>query len=349
MTLELAKRASEPPGQALVRCQDIRVDYKARGSRRRKAPAVQAVRGVTLAVEPGETIGVVGESGSGKSTLARAIVGELAVTGGSVEHYVAADDHRPIGSRIAMIFQDPKSSLNPRLSVRSIVADPLVVHGRGDRSARSQRVDELLEDVGLTPTLARRRARQLSGGQLQRVAIARALALDPDLIVADEPTSALDVSVQAQVVNLLRRLKAEREFAMLVVSHDMRVIRALADRVIVMYDGVVVEEGSVEDVFERPQHPYTLTLLASATTVSEAAKRGGERATHLLALPRRFASENTTQRRCCPFADRCWQARDECLTEVPPMRGAGAQVRCVAPLDRVARETALGAREHSRR
>jgi peptide/nickel transport system ATP-binding protein len=316
----------------VVSAHDLAVEFGARGSaRRRGAAPVKALRGVSLDIAPGETIGVVGESGSGKSTLARALVGLLAPTRGSVEF--GAGDGRPLGARLSMIFQDPKSSLNPRLSVRSIVADPLVVHGHGDRASRARRAEELLADVGLPAAVGSRRARQLSGGQLQRIAIARALALDPQLVVADEPTSALDVSVQAQVVNLLRRLRAERDFAMLIVSHDMRVIRALADRVVVMYDGMVVEQGSVEEVYERPRHPYTLTLLASATTVEEAAAHETDRATRLLSLSRPFAGEGVVQRDCCPFADRCWQAERACLERVPDLDGEPHRVRCVAPLD----------------
>jgi oligopeptide/dipeptide ABC transporter ATP-binding protein len=215
------------------------------------------------------------------------------------------------------------------------------VHRHGSRSARRGRVDELFADVGLSTATASRRARQLSGGQLQRVAIARALALRPELIVADEPTSALDVSVQAQVVNLLRRLKVEHDLSMVVVSHDIGVIRALADRVVVMYDGMVVEEGPSREVYERPRHPYTVTLLASATTISEAVGESA-RISHLLGLPRPYAGAETLQQDCCPFADRCWQACAECLTTVPAHAGNGRAVRCVAPLDAGERARALG-------
>ena len=339
---ELMTVAPEPAPatrDVVLRVDDVRVAYPGRG--RADAP-VQALRGVSLALGRGETVGIVGESGSGKTTLARTIIGQVRPTGGRVEHVAAPGETRPLGARMAMIFQDPKSSLNPRLSIRSIVADPLVVHRRGDRDSRRRRVEQLLDAVGLPAAVAGRRARQLSGGQLQRVAIARALALDPELIVADEPTSALDVSVQAQVVNLLRELNAQRSFAMVIVSHDIRVIRALADRVVVMYDGMVVEAGPAEEVYERPRHPYTLTLLASATTVSEAAGREAERATHLLSLPRPYAGEPAAQRDRCPFADRCWQAREACLDGVPAARGEPHAVRCVAPLDAAARERALG-------
>jgi peptide/nickel transport system ATP-binding protein len=322
---------------AVLRCEDLRVEYPVHGE-----PPVKALRGVSLTLGRGETIGVVGESGSGKTTLARTIVGQIAPTAGQVKHVPVPGERRPLGARISMIFQDPKSSLNPRLSIRAIAADPLVVHGDEGRADRRRRVEGLLSSVGLPEALMGRRARQLSGGQLQRVAIARALALDPDLIVADEPTSALDVSVQAQVINLLKELRTQRRFAMVIVSHDIRVIRALADRVVVMYDGMVVEEGPVEDVYERPRHPYTLTLLASATSVSEATGREVERADHLLSLPRPYGDEPATQSDRCPFVDRCWQAREDCLAKVPTARGDRHAARCVAPLDEAGRAAALG-------
>ncbi|MEN3284507.1 MAG: hypothetical protein V7607_5647 [Solirubrobacteraceae bacterium] len=330
----------------IVECRDVHVQYEQRGAGRSGDATVNALRGVTLAVRDGETVGIVGESGSGKSTLVRALIGHATPTHGVVVHHPSGADGRPLGARVGMIFQDPKSSVNPRLSIAAIVADPLVVHRWGDRATRAGKVTELLASVGLPDSVARRKARHLSGGQLQRVAIARALALGPDLVLADEPTSALDVSIQAQVVNLLCALKRERRFSMVVVSHDIRVIRALADRVVVMYDGLVVEEGPVDEVFERPKHPYTLTLVASATTVSKDTDVVAHDAAHLLGLPRPLGDVAARQRACCPFTDRCWQARETCTAEVPRLRGDVAGVRCVVPLDMAARSQALGVSEH---
>jgi peptide/nickel transport system ATP-binding protein len=174
---------------------------------------------------------------------------------------------RRLGRDAAMVFQDPRSSLNPRLSVGAVVRDPLTVLGIGDRRSRDATVRATLESVGLPGAMADRPVRALSGGQLQRVALARALAVEPSLIVADEPTSALDVSVQAQILTLLQRIRAERHLALLIVSHDMRVVRFATDHVAVMRGGTIVEAGPTERVYEDPRHPYTRALLAAAPTL----------------------------------------------------------------------------------
>jgi len=249
----------------VVEARDVVVDYHSHGHHTR------ALDQVSLSVAPGETVGLIGESGSGKSTLARTLLGLVPPTAGEVRYqgrdvYAlgATARHRLLGRDTAMVFQDPRSSLNPRLSVGAVVRDPLHVQRIGDRERQRVAVAELLESVGLPAALARRPVRALSGGQLQRVALARALAVEPSLIVADEPTSALDVSVQAQILNLLRQIRLTRNLALLVVSHDMRVIRFLADRTAVMYQGRIVEEGPTEAVYTEPRHDYTKTLLAAA-------------------------------------------------------------------------------------
>jgi peptide/nickel transport system ATP-binding protein len=225
-------------------------------------------------------LGIVGESGSGKSTLARSLVGLQRPTGGRIrcgDLDVAdrsAETRRELGRRVAMVFQDPRSSLNPRLSVRSVIADPLKVHRIGTRESRAETVERLLDDVGLPARLAGRRVRTLSGGQLQRVAIARALVLEPEFIVADEPTSALDVSVQAQILNLLAELRREHRFGMLVISHDMRVMRFLCDDLAVMYAGEVVERGPAADVYTAPAHDYTRELIGATPLLGDAAGIG---------------------------------------------------------------------------
>ena len=242
------------------------------------ADSVLAVDGVDLVVARDETVAVVGESGSGKSTLARVVVGLLTPATGEVrldDVHLARVPPKQRGRRISMIFQDPKSSLNPRLTIAAVLRDPYVVHRVDSRAGRNARVAQLLDAVGLPRTVLRRRVRELSGGQLQRVAIARALALEPDLVVADEPTSALDVSLQAQVVGLLRSLREDRDFALLVISHDMRVVRAIADRVLVMKAGQVVETGRADELFERPRHPYTRQLLAAVPMLARRTLRRG--------------------------------------------------------------------------
>ena len=235
------------------------------------ADSVLAVDGVDLVVARDETVAVVGESGSGKSTLARVVVGLMTPAAGEVRLdgvQLARVPPKQRGRRISMIFQDPKSSLNPRLTISAVLRDPYVVHRVDSRAGRTARVGQLLDAVGLPRTVLRLRVRELSGGQLQRVAIARALALEPNLVVADEPTSALDVSLQAQVVGLLRSLREDRDFALLVISHDMRVVRAVADRVLVMRAGQVVETGRADELFERPRHPYTRQLLAAVPVLA---------------------------------------------------------------------------------
>ncbi|WP_166355567.1 ABC transporter ATP-binding protein [Phytoactinopolyspora limicola] len=230
-----------------------------------------ALKNVTLCVRPAEAVGLIGESGSGKTTLARCMLGLIRPTSGQVAHrgrniYAIRNTarFRMLSRDASTVFQDPRSSLNPRLSVAAVVRDPLTVLHIGTRRERDAKVIDALQSVGLPASIAGRPVRALSGGQLQRVALARALAVDPSLIIADEPTSALDVSVQAQVLNVIRDIRAQRQLAVLVVSHDMRVVRCLTNRTIVMYRGEIVEQGHTEQVYEDPQHPYTKSLLAAA-------------------------------------------------------------------------------------
>jgi oligopeptide transport system ATP-binding protein len=243
----------------LLSVEGLWTTFKARGFRR---PEIRAVAGVDLTVAAGETVGLVGESGSGKSTLARTIVGLERARRGRVT-FDGTDVTRgwpPAARRhVQMVFQDPRSSLNPRMRIGDIVAE-----GLSGRSSRDGAVAALLEQVGVDPSLYGRRPAELSGGQCQRVAIARALAPRPRLLVCDEAVSALDVSVQAQILALLADLRAELGLTMLFISHDLGVVRQLADRVAVMYGGRIVEEGPAERVYEAPEHDYTRRLLASA-------------------------------------------------------------------------------------
>lgn len=251
-------------------CRDLTVEFPGRAG---GAP-VTALHEVTVSVPRGRVVGVVGESGSGKSTLARCLVGLQKPTAGQAwcgDIDIAAV-HGPrrrkqLGERVAMVFQDPRSSLNPRITVGAAVADPLVVHGVGSRDERHERVRGLLADVGLPESVETRKVRELSGGQLQRVAIARALALNPHFLVADEPTSALDVSVQAQILNLLADLRQTYGFGMIMISHDMRVIRAVSDETVVMLGGEVVEHGPTEQVFSAPATEYARELIGATPTL----------------------------------------------------------------------------------
>ncbi|WP_439692351.1 dipeptide ABC transporter ATP-binding protein [Curtobacterium sp. SP.BCo] len=271
-----ASRASRP---VVAQLRDVAVRYARRGE--------PTVSGIDFGLRAGETLGLVGESGSGKSTIGRALAGLVPVVAGSVE--VDGSDLRTargrrlreLRSRVGIVFQDPASSLNPRQTIGWSIAEPLLVHGTASAAERAERVRELLVAVQLDPSWAERFPHQLSGGQRQRVAVARALALRPALVIADEPTSALDVTVQAAVLDLLADLQQEFGFGMLLISHDLAVVRQLADEVVVLHRGRVVERGTTDAVLDDPQQDYTRMLLAAAPVadpVRQAARREAWRA-----------------------------------------------------------------------
>ncbi|MEJ8282600.1 ABC transporter ATP-binding protein [Curtobacterium citreum] len=275
-SLAEASHASPP---LVARLRDVAVRYSRRGE--------PTVSGIELDLRAGETVGLVGESGSGKSTIGRALAGLVPVVAGSVE--VDGSDLRTakgrrlreLRSRVGIVFQDPASSLNPRQTIGWSIAEPLLVHGTASAADRAERVRDLLTAVQLDPSWAERFPHQLSGGQRQRVAVARALALRPALVIADEPTSALDVTVQAAVLDLLAQLQDEFGFGMLLISHDLAVVRQLADEVVVLHDGRVVERGTTDAVLDDPQQDYTRMLLAAAPVadpVRQAARREAWRA-----------------------------------------------------------------------
>jgi len=241
---------------------------------RRRLGDVAAVDDVTLSVQDGESLGIVGETGSGKSTLARILLNLLEPTSGVVR-WRGEDVTHARGARLAelrrarqLVFQDPAGSLNPRKTVGAAVADPFAIHGLlPERAARARRVAELLEQVGLDAALANRYPHELSGGMRQRVGIARAIALGPELLVADEPVSALDVSIQAQILALLRTLQRELRLTLVLISHDLAVVRHMCTRVAVMQHGRLVEVGSVEELFRAPREAYTRELLAAVPRI----------------------------------------------------------------------------------
>jgi len=272
--------AAEPKGRALEHSPDAPVVIAAdrlkvyfpiqRGLLRRTVGHVKAVDGVDLAVRRGETVGVVGESGSGKTTLGLALLRLLRSTGDirfqsqSIQGW-SSRRLRPLRRHMQVVFQDPFGSLSPRMSIGQIIEEGLTLHGLGgDRRSRRRLVAKVLEEVGLDPMSQDRYPHEFSGGQRQRISIARAIVLEPSFVVLDEPTSALDMSVQAQIVDLLRELQDRHGLAYLFISHDLRVVRALSNQVIVMRAGQVVEQGPAEVIFERPQHPYTRALMAAA-------------------------------------------------------------------------------------
>jgi peptide/nickel transport system ATP-binding protein len=271
-----ASRASRP---LVAQLRDVAVRYARRGE--------PVVSGIDLELRAGETLGLVGESGSGKSTVGRALAGLVPVVAGSVEvdgsdlRTARGGRLRELRSRVGIVFQDPASSLNPRQTIGWSIAEPLLVHGTASTAERAERVRELLVAVQLDPSWAERFPHQLSGGQRQRVAVARALALRPALVIADEPTSALDVTVQAAVLDLLSDLQQDFGFGMLLISHDLAVVRQLADEVVVLHRGRVVERGTTDAVLDDPQQDYTRMLLAAAPVadpVRQAARREAWRA-----------------------------------------------------------------------
>jgi ABC-type oligopeptide transport system ATPase subunit len=230
---------------------------------------VKAVDGISFRIAEGETLGLVGESGSGKSTTGYCVLQLLKPTSGSVRFMgrelttTSRGDLRELRKEMQIVFQDPYSSLNPRMTVGKIVEEPMLVHGQGTRRDRERRVRDLLETVGFNPDFTNRYPHEFSGGQRQRIGIARALALNPRLIVCDEPVSALDVSIQAQILNLLKDLQRDLGLAYLFVAHDLAVVRTMSDRIAVMNKGVLVETGKADDVYTNPQDDYTKALLAA--------------------------------------------------------------------------------------
>ena len=240
---------------------------------------VEAVAGVSFDIEAGKTLGLVGESGSGKSTTGFCILQLLRPTSGSVRFdgqeltELDGEELRRVRRDAQIVFQDPYSSLDPRMTVGNIVSEPLVVHKIGSRRDRQVRVRELLDVVGFDPTYVNRYPHEFSGGQRQRIGIARALALSPRLIVCDEPVSALDVSIQAQIINLLKDLQREFNLAYLFIAHDLAVVRSVSDRIAVMHKGRIVETGTADEVYERPREDYTKALLAAVPVPDPARMR----------------------------------------------------------------------------
>ncbi|MDQ2140407.1 ABC transporter ATP-binding protein [Alcaligenaceae bacterium B3P038] len=305
----------------LLSIDGLQVHYPVRGGWLRPAEVARAVDGVSLTIAPGETLGLVGESGSGKTTLGRAILRRTPLTAGTISFrgeditHAHGEPLRRLRRHMQLVFQDPSTSLNPRHTVFDAIAEPLIVHGlAGDRHALDARVAQLIAQVGLPPDAAHRYPHAFSGGQRQRVGIARALAIGPDLIVADEPVSALDVSVRAQIINLFQDLQQALGLSILLIAHDLAVVRHISHRIAIMYAGRVVEIGPRDDVYERPLHPYTRSLLAAVPEPDRAAHRGPAMAVAPGEPPSPMSPPPG-----CRFHPRCPMAIARCRTESPEL------------------------------
>ncbi len=323
-----------PADETLIQVEDLVVEFRAAGKN-----TVKAVSGISLDVKAGETLGLVGESGCGKSTVARSLIqlpppksGSVVLDGVELTE-LSEKQLRPHRTGLQMIFQDPISSLNPRRQVAEIVAEPLRVWGPHDEKEQAEIVDRMLHAVGLDPEVARdKRPHEFSGGQCQRISIARSLVLGPQVLICDEPVSALDVSVQAQILNLLRDLKDEYGLTLVFIAHDLAVVKNVSDVVAVMYLGKLCEVAAPDDLYANAAHPYTTLLLKSipepdpAVVIDVSMDQAGE-------IPSSIDPPSG-----CRFRTRCPQASERCVNEEPQMRevSAGHYVACHHPLVAVA-------------
>jgi oligopeptide/dipeptide ABC transporter ATP-binding protein len=320
---------------ALVQAENLSKQFAGRGVFGFGAKPVRALSNVTLSVARSEAVGVVGESGSGKSTIGRILLGLTPASSGSV-HFdgvkvagVTGRTARALRRRMQLVFQDPYSSLDPRRRVSAQIADGLLAHGLATRAELPKRIAALLDQVGLPPSHADRFPHEFSGGQRQRIGIARALSVGPDFLVADEPVSALDVSIQAQVLALLADLRVRLGLAMLFISHDLSVVRSLCDRVVVLYLGRIMEEGSVDEVLGHPRHPYTAALLSAAPSIDPIRRR---QRILLHGDPPSPANPPSG----CVFRTRCPWVLPACADAVPPSQdvGSGHRVACIRSHER---------------
>lgn len=260
-------------GKIILKAEDVRTYFPVKGALGQTVKEVKAVDGVSLALRQGETYGLVGESGCGKSTLGRTLIRLLEPTSGKITLFdqdithLSKKEMLPFRRDVQIVFQDPYTSLNPRQRVGDMLMEVLAIHHIGDKNERMARALDIMAQVGLRPEHFYRYPHEFSGGQRQRIGLARALILDPKIVVCDEPVSALDVSIQSQIINLLKELQRKRGLTYLFVAHDMSVIRYISDRVGVMYLGHLVEEGDTDEVFDHPQHPYTRTLMSAVPSI----------------------------------------------------------------------------------
>lgn len=320
----VAGAATNGSGKSLLNVSDLKMHFPiTRGIIfQRQVGAIKAVDGVNFSMYKGETLGLVGESGCGKSTTGRAILQLYRPTAGSVNFEgveltdTKGEELRKMRRRMQMIFQDPYASLNPRMTVGSIIGEPLEVHGIGsNKRERQERVQELLKTVGLNPYFVNRYPHEFSGGQRQRIGVARALAVNPAFIVCDEPISALDVSIQAQIINLLEDLQEELGLTYLFIAHDLSVVRHISDRIAVMYLGKIVELADRDDLYDNPMHPYTQALL-SAVPIPDPQIENQRKRVILEGDVPSPANPPTG----CNFCTRCPRVMDICREQEPPFK-----------------------------
>lgn len=320
---------------SLLEVSDLRVSFRVGGLSARlagRATEIEAVSGVSFSLDRGSTFALVGESGSGKTTLARALNGLQPAVAGSIRfdgqelRGLSNAGMKPVRQRMPMMFQDPVGSLSPRLSVRSLLTEPFAIHGLSNRDLDAE-VRRLLALVGLPRDFAERYPHQLSGGQARRVGVARAIALDPVLVIADEPTAGLDVSVQGEVLNLLNDLRDRMGLSMLIITHNLHVVRQIADRMAVMYLGRFVEQGETEAIFTTPRHPYTAALLSANPEPDP------DKVHQRISLPADVPSL-LARPKGCEFHTRCPQAQQRCSTEAPlPVVVGDSRLTCHFPLN----------------
>jgi oligopeptide/dipeptide ABC transporter ATP-binding protein len=331
--LSRAWTTSEP----LLSVADLKVWFPiATGLMQRTTGYVHAVDGVDLDVRAGETVGLVGESGCGKSTMGRAVIRLLQPTEGTIKFKGADISHirgeklRALRRDMAMIFQDPYASLDPRQTVGDIIGEPIDIHGLAKGKERQDRIRELLRVVGMNPRYADRYPHEFSGGQRQRIGIARALAVEPTFIVCDEPISALDVSIQAQIINLLENLQSKFNLTYLFIAHDLSVVKHISNRIAVMYLGKIMEIAPAGQLYRHPRHPYTGSLMSAIPIPDPAIELHRERVILQGDVPSPVNPPSG-----CRFRTRCPRAREHCAEEVPPLEAFGAEQRaaCFYPLE----------------
>ena len=300
------------------------------------AGELHAVDGVDFSIRKGGTIGIVGESGCGKSTMGRLLSmllettdGEILFDGKDIAKKMTKKEIMEYKNRIQMIFQDPFSSLNPRMTTFDTIVEPLNIHNVGTKAEREERVYQLMETVGLSERFVNSYPHELDGGRRQRIGIARALALDPEFIVCDEPVSALDVSIQAQILNLLKTLQQKHGYTYMFITHDLAVVKHISDEILVMYLGQMVEKAPTKELFDNPRHPYTEALLSAIPVPSLKQKKDR------ILLKGELTSPINPKKEC-RFAPRCPYAQERCHCEEPPITdlGGGHTIRCFYPLEK---------------